>query len=58
MLRDEHREPVEREPRAPVPPEGEPDPDVPVERPGPGVEHKPEPDAENIVPAKHEPGTF
>ncbi len=29
-----------------------------VERPAPGIEHHREPDAENIMPAKDQPGTF
>ena len=28
------------------------------EHPAPGIEHEPEPDAENIVPAKDRPGTL
>jgi hypothetical protein len=42
---------------APAPPQ----PDVPAEtaeHPVPGVKHQPEPDAENIMPAEHEPGTL
>lgn len=29
-----------------------------AERPVPGIEHKPEPDAENIMPAEDQPGTL
>jgi hypothetical protein len=43
-------EPREKEPRV--------EPAKPASEPAPGVKHKPEPDAENIVPKKHEPGTF
>ena len=28
------------------------------EHPAPGIEHHPEPDAENIMPAEDRPGTF
>lgn len=28
------------------------------EHPAPGITHEPEPDAENVVPAKHRPGTL
>jgi hypothetical protein len=27
-------------------------------RPAPGIEHKPEPDGENLIPAKDRPGTL
>ena len=47
---------------------GTPDPERPrpeedvfpeeEQRPVPGVEHRPEPDAENIMPAEDQPGTF
>jgi hypothetical protein len=33
-------------------------PAKPAQRPVPGVKHVPEPDAENIMPAEHEPGTL
>jgi hypothetical protein len=49
------------EPAEPPPSEQPPSPPPPletVEELVPGVEHKPEPDAENIMPAKHEPGTL
>jgi hypothetical protein len=56
-MKDERREPdapparpAEEEPR-------EPPARRPTE-PAPGVKHRPEPDAENIVPIKHEPGTL
>jgi hypothetical protein len=42
------------EPAEPPPPP----PHEPAEEPVPGIEHKPEPDAGNIVPIKHEPGTL
>lgn len=29
-----------------------------VRHPAPGIEHQPEPDAENIIPAKDKPGTL
>ena len=35
--------------------------EVPIEEsehPAPGIEHYPEPDAENIMPAEDRPGTF
>lgn len=50
----ERREPPpERDDRTvPVPPS------KPVEHPAPGVEHRPEPDAENIMPAEDRPGTL
>lgn len=38
-----------------------PEKDEPPEtsrHPSPGVKHEPEPDAENIIPAEDEPGTF
>lgn len=52
-VEQERREPpVERDERTtPPPPET-------AEHPVPGVEHKPEPDAENIMPAEDRPGTF
>ena len=47
------QEPEEREePYEPVNEDDEP------ENPVPGVEHYPEPDAENIMPAEDRPGTF
>lgn len=56
MTADQERRepPAERDGRtvpAPPPPET-------AEHPVPGVEHKPEPDAENIMPAEDQPGTF
>ena len=36
----------------------EPRPAETAEQPVPGIEHKPEPDAENLVPAKDKPGTL
>lgn len=52
------------------PPTGEPEPAEPPQAPKrskspetdrepvPGIEHEPEPDGENIVPARHRPGTL
>ena len=40
------------------PPAERPEPPETDEHPAPGVEHEPEPDAENIMPAKHRPGTL
>lgn len=53
-------------PRRPAPPKPDRDtqrdldsrPARPAHRPVPGVKHVPEPDAENIMPAEHEPGTL
>jgi hypothetical protein len=44
-------------PDAPSPskPDGAPETD---REPAPGIEHEPEPDGENIVPARHRPGTL
>jgi hypothetical protein len=36
----------------------EPAPPETAEHPAPDIVHRPEPDAENIVPVKHEPGTL
>jgi hypothetical protein len=58
MEQDRPRDPVERD-RHHEPPPAEPPPeDAPPEEPVPGIEHRPEPDAENIIPVKHEPGTL
>ncbi|HSJ09532.1 MAG TPA: hypothetical protein VK928_06440 [Longimicrobiales bacterium] len=38
-------------------PASDPDEETPT-RPAPDVEHHPEPDAENIMPAEDKPGTF
>ena len=55
MTREPQRsEPVpQRDERVPATPA----PEI-VEHPAPGVEHRPEPDAENIMPAEDRPGTF
>jgi hypothetical protein len=42
----------------PAAPRAEPRPDEEVAHPAPDIEHRPEPDAENLIPVKHEPGTF
>lgn len=44
----------------PAPDRRSPDREPPetAEHPAPGIEHEPEPDAENIVPAKDRPGTL
>ena len=47
--------PDDHAPTAPAPPRVPPETD---EHPAPGIEHEPEPDAENIVPAKDRPGTL
>lgn len=44
--REQEREPVTEEP-----------PET-ARRPVPGVEHEPEPSGENLIPAKHRPGTL
>jgi hypothetical protein len=43
---------------APEPRPAAPRPAEEAEHPAPDIEHKPEPDAENLIPVKHEPGTF
>lgn len=55
MQREEQIERIEREERERV--ERPTEPEV-AEHPAPGVKHAPEPDAENIMPAEHEPGTL
>ena len=42
----------------PAAPRAEPPPAEEAAHPAPDIEHKPEPDAENLIPVKHEPGTF
>ena len=42
----------------PADPRAEPRPAEEAAHPAPDIEHKPEPDAENLIPVKHEPGTF
>ena len=48
------------DPARPAPEPSRPEADHPEtdEHPAPGIEHEPEPDAENIVPVKHGPGTL
>jgi hypothetical protein len=54
--------PVERQDAPLQPPvtkrETEAPPPETKRRPAPNIEHEPEPDAENIMPAEDEPGTF
>ena len=54
---DEKKERLERERDVP-PREPQRRPPETAEEPVPGVEHQPEPDAENIIPAEDKPGTF
>lgn len=46
----------------PTPPEPEPreprEPPETAREPAPGIEHEPEPDGENLIPAKDRPGTL
>ncbi|HEV2150554.1 MAG TPA: hypothetical protein VGR37_24350 [Longimicrobiaceae bacterium] len=56
---------MQRDPRPETEERGDRDrgaPDAPppetAEHPVPGVEHEPEPDAENLMPAEDRPGTF
>jgi hypothetical protein len=52
------REPA-REPAAePVAEPEEKEPPETARRPAPGIEHAPEPDGENLIPAKDRPGTL
>lgn len=44
--------------RTPPPPAEPATPPETAEHPVPGVKHRPEPDAENLIPAEHEPGTL
>jgi hypothetical protein len=53
-MNDPHPAP-ETPPAAPRP---EPPPAEEAAHPAPDIEHMPEPDAENLIPVKHEPGTF
>jgi len=55
MEREERPRPGERREGEPIPRE---EPPETAEHPVPGVEHEPEPDAENIMPAEDRPGTF
>lgn len=48
--RDPSRDPTRREPTR-EPPETS-------REPAPGIEHEPEPDGENLIPAKDRPGTL
>ena len=50
------RDSTPAEATSPLPPD-ESAPET-AERPAPGITHKPEPDAENIIPVKDEPGTL
>jgi hypothetical protein len=45
------------EPAQPATPSDESAPET-ATRPAPGIRHMPEPDAENIIPVKDEPGTL
>lgn len=47
----------EREPAA-QPEEKEKEPPETARKPAPGIEHAPEPDGENLIPAKDQPGTL
>lgn len=53
MKRDDHEE--KKVPQTKERPKARPETE---ERPAPGIKHEPEPDAENVVPAKHKPGTL
>lgn len=61
---DDKSEPEDPHPDAEKPSPREapaPEKDEPPEtrrHPSPGVKHEPEPDAENLIPAEDEPGTF
>lgn len=54
-MHEERREPESDEPPPGRTEEAEPEHS---RRPAPGVKHEPEPDAENLIPTDHEPGTF
>lgn len=56
MQRDPRPEPRERDDGERRTPEAPP-PET-ARHPAPGVEHEPEPDAENLMPAEDGPGTF
>jgi hypothetical protein len=43
---------------APAPARTPKDPPETTRRPAPGIEHEPEPDGENLIPAKDRPGTL
>jgi hypothetical protein len=57
MQNERRPEGEERDDRGDAPRRGEEPPET-ARHPVPGVEHLPEPDAENIMPAEHEPGTL
>ncbi len=52
------RNDIDPEPRHDVPPDDADQPVEEQEHPVEGVKHKPEPDAENIMPAEDGPGTL
>jgi hypothetical protein len=54
---DELREASEARPSRDDSPRRDNDSTLPTE-PAPGVRHEPEPDAENLIPVKDEPGTL
>lgn len=51
------RNDIDQEPEEKVPSKDKMDDNEP-EHPAPDIEHYPEPDAENIMPAEDKPGTF
>ena len=58
-MKDPQHDPKQRDPeRQKARTEEHQEPPETAEHPAPGVEHKTEPDAENIVPAEDRPGTF
>lgn len=58
---DRPAEPMKRPPPEPVRRPTEPgrrEPPETTRKPAPGIEHEPEPDGENLIPAKDRPGTL
>ena len=52
------RNDIDQEPEKEAPGIEKPEHEEEIEHPAPGIEHYPEPDAENIMPIEDRPGTF